>query len=183
MSNLLAWCFNILISFLFPLLSSELGSAATFGIFLLVNILIFMAFVSRLPRHAEHAVITAPSASPEVVRSQTEMTRDREEALENQTQHNQSGGNGEAHGSRGKRLRNLRVGVELAASPDPLPSSSTHSAADLPAAPTRSPPYQAQDSMPVESSFDHTLKAKHRKHPMQSPEYTSITGKKQTAEV
>lgn len=184
LSNLLAWCFNILISFLFPLMSAELGSAATFGIFLLVNILTFLAFISRLPRHAEHAVITAPSASPEVVRSQSEMTEAREEALEEQTRRTRGGGSGEGRGAlnRSKRNVHLRIGVEMAASPPPQSQpSSGQTADDLPAAPTRSPPYQAKDAMPAES-FEHTLKANPRKHPMQSPVYTNIAAQ-QTAEV
>ena len=141
LTNQLAWLCNILITFLFPLLSTAIGSAGTFGIFLFICIASTIGDAFFLPSDADVPVMV-PSPKPSstvaephtISQAQTLLAR-RECALPNQ--------------------------LELMPSP-PLPQRTSS---------PKSPPYQAkaQNQLPNQWESPQAASKRPKKHPMQSP--------------
>jgi hypothetical protein len=144
LTNQLAWLCNILITFLFPLLSTAIGSAGTFGIFLLICLFSIVGDAFLLPPDADIPVVMASpsaelcsiSAEPLNVQPAASLTE------------------------RKNRVRPHQL--ELMPSP-PLPPRATSN---------QSPPYQAkaQNQLPNQWESPQTATVERpKKHPMQSP--------------
>jgi hypothetical protein len=114
LSNQMAWLFNVAVSFLFPLMNVALGTAGTFGVFVLINIAVLLAYTAALPRHVEHTRITAPSASPIMSSPADTVTP----PLHKQSPPH-AGANGTAGGVGGVLSPVVERDVELALSPQP----------------------------------------------------------------
>lgn len=71
LANQLAWVFNILITFLFPLLTDAIGGGGTFGLFLLACIITIVGYFFLLPHDTDQHVLV-PSESPITILAEDE---------------------------------------------------------------------------------------------------------------
>jgi MFS family permease len=135
LANQLAWVCNIAITFLFPVMTAQIGTAATFGVFFLLCVGSIIGYYFLLPPATEDAEIVQPSPSTGAD-SQPNFGQDwpadeEEEELARAQMEEQMVGDVEAQMP--MRHHKKGSGVELAPSPPPM--LLTHSA---------SPPHSAQ---------------------------------------
>jgi adenosine/AMP kinase len=177
LSNQLAWACNIAITFLFPLMTTQLGTGGTFGVFLLINIATLIAYAAALPHHVEHAVITASPSPVSVVLALAEEPED--EPIMGVTDDVEPIGTGDKQRTNSGWGKSEKAGIELA----PSPPAAGSGAAGGPAAPQKSgaswlpdqralsssPPYQAKDQLHSDRDAQLDL----HKAPLHSPPYPS----------
>lgn len=176
LSNQLAWACNIAITFLFPLMTTQLGTGGTFGVFLLINIATLIAYAAALPHHVEHAVITASPSPVSVVLALAEEPED--EPIMDAADDGNPTGTGDKRRTNSEWKKSEKAGIELA----PSPPAAGSGAAVGPAAPQKSanwlpdqravsssPPYQAKDQLHSDRNAQLDL----HKAPLHSPPYPS----------
>lgn len=146
-ANQLAWLCNILITFLFPLLSNAIGASGTFGIFLIVCILSVLGYIVLLPSEAGHENVAMEMASAEPTAPM--QLFDGSPAAPATTNSNTESP---------RQAQSQPAQLELMPSP-PVPSARAVS--------NQSPPYQAKDQSQQPRQWETPTEKK--KHPIQSP--------------